>query len=55
MIKKIIDNINVEFDIIEIQSIRYKNNLILLSQSFIFKIDKFIFNYTNENINFEVL
>ena len=31
IIKKIINNINVEFDVIEIQSIRYKNNLMLLS------------------------
>ena len=31
IIKKIIDNINVEFDVIEIQLIRYKNDLILLS------------------------
>ena len=55
MIKKVINNINVEFDVIEIQSIRYKNNLMLLSQSFILKIDEFIFNYINKNINFKIL
>ena len=55
IIKKVIDNINVEFDIIEIQSIRYKNNLMLLSQSFIFKIDELIFRHTNKNINLKVL
>ena len=55
MIKRIIDNIDVELDVIEVQSIRYKNDLMLLSQSFIFRIDKFIFNYTNEGINFEIL
>ena len=55
MIKKIIDNINVELDIIEIQSIRRKNNLMLLSQSFIFKIDKFVFNYSNKSIDFKIL
>ena len=31
MIKKIIDNLNIEFDVIKIQSIRDENNLILLS------------------------
>ena len=31
IIKRVIDNFNVEFDIIEIQSIRCENNLILLS------------------------
>ena len=31
VIKKIIDNLNVEFDVIEIQSIRCENNLMLLS------------------------
>ena len=30
VIKKIINNLNIEFDIIEIQSIRYENNLLLL-------------------------
>ena len=55
IIKKIINNINVELDIIEIQSIRYENNLILLSQSFIFKIDKLIFNHTSESINLKIL
>ena len=30
VIKKIIDNFNIEFDVIEIQSIRDKSNLILL-------------------------
>ena len=55
IIEKVIDNINVELGAIEIQSIRYENNLILLSQSFIFKIDEFIFNYTSESINFEIL
>ena len=30
VIKRIIDNFNVELDVIEIQSIQYKNNLILL-------------------------
>ena len=55
IIKRIINNINVELDIIKIQSIRYKNNLILLSQSFIFKIDKLIFNYINESINLKIL
>ena len=55
MIKKIIDNIDVELDVIEIQLIRYENDLILLFQSFIIKINKFVFNYTNESINFEIL
>ena len=31
VIKKIIDNFNIEFDVIEIQSIRGENNLMLLS------------------------
>ena len=31
MIKRVIDNLNIEFDIIEIQLIRYNNNLMLLS------------------------
>ena len=31
VIKKIIDNLNVKLDVIEIQSIRDKNNLMLLS------------------------
>ena len=31
VIKKIIDNLNIEFDVIEVQSIRCENNLILLS------------------------
>ena len=31
IIKKIIDNFDVEFDVIEIQSIRCENNLMLLS------------------------
>ena len=31
VIKRIIDNLNIEFDVIEISSIRYKNNLMLLS------------------------
>ena len=31
VIKKIIDNFNIEFDVIEIQSIRCENNLMLLS------------------------
>ena len=31
IIKRIIDNLNVEFDIIKIQSIRCENNLMLLS------------------------
>ena len=31
VIKKIIDNLDIEFDVIEIQSIRDENNLILLS------------------------
>ena len=30
IIKRVIDNFNVELGVIEIQSIRYKNNLILL-------------------------
>ena len=30
VIKKIIDNFDIELDVIEIQSIRYENNLILL-------------------------
>ena len=30
IIKKIIDNLNVEFDVIDIQSIRCENNLMLL-------------------------
>ena len=55
MIKKVIDNINVELDVIEIQSIRCKNNLILLSQSFIFKINELIFNHMNKCINFKIL
>ena len=55
IIKRIIDNINFEFDIIEIQTIRYKNNLMLLFKSFIRKVDKFAFNYSNENINFKIL
>ena len=55
MIKKIIDNIDVEFDVIEVQSIRCENDLMLLFQSFIFKVDEFIFNYTSESINFEIL
>ena len=55
MIKKIIDNINVEFDVIKIQSIRCENNLMLLSQSFIFRVDKLIFNHISESINLEIL
>ena len=35
--------------------IRYKNDLILLFESFIRKIDKFAFNYFSENINFKIL
>ena len=31
IIKKVIDNLDIEFDVIEIQSIRYENDLILLS------------------------
>ena len=31
VIKKIIDNLNIEFGVIEIQSIRCENNLMLLS------------------------
>ena len=31
IIKRVIDNLDVEFDIIEVQSIRYENNLMLLS------------------------
>ena len=31
VIKKIIDNLDIEFDVIKIQSIRDKNNLMLLS------------------------
>ena len=31
IIKRVIDNFDIEFDIIEIQSIRYENDLILLS------------------------
>ena len=31
IIKRIIDNLNVEFDVIEIQSIRCENDLMLLS------------------------
>ena len=31
IIKRIIDNLDIEFDVIEIQSIRCENNLILLS------------------------
>ena len=31
IIKRIIDNFDIEFDIIEIQLIRYENNLMLLS------------------------
>ena len=30
IIKRIIDNFDVEFDIIEVQSVRYENNLMLL-------------------------
>ena len=55
IIIKIINNINIEFDIIEIQSIRCENDLMLLFQLFIFKIDKLVFNYMNKNINFKVL
>ena len=35
--------------------IQYKNNLMLLSKSFIYKVDKFAFNYSNKSINFEIL
>ena len=35
--------------------IRYKNDLILLFKSFIHKVDKFTFNYSNENISFKIL
>ena len=31
MIKRVIDSIDVEFGVIEVQSIRYENNLMLLS------------------------
>ena len=31
VIKRIIDNLDIEFDVIEIQSIRCENNLMLLS------------------------
>ena len=31
MIKKIIDNLNIELDMIEVQSIRCENDLMLLS------------------------
>ena len=31
VIKRVIDNLNIEFDVIEIQSIRCENNLMLLS------------------------
>ena len=55
MIKKVIDNIDVEFGVIEIQSIRCENDLMLLSQSFIFKVDGLVFRHTSENINLEIL
>ena len=55
VIKKIIDKLNVEFDIIKIQSIRYENNLILLFKSFILRDYKFKFNYSSKDIYFEIL
>ena len=55
MIKRVINNINVELDIIEIQSIRCENNLMLLSQPFVLKINKFAFNHSNESIGFKIL
>ena len=55
VIKRIIDNLDIEFDVIEIQSIRYKNNLMLLSLSFILKVYKFKFNHSNKDIYFQIL
>ena len=55
MIERVINNINVELDIIEVQSIRCENDLMLLFQSFILKVDKLIFSYTSESINLEIL
>ena len=35
--------------------IRYKDDLMLLFESFIHKVDKFVFNYSSESINLKIL
>ena len=55
VIKIIIDNFDIEFDVIKVQSIRYENNLMLLFKSFILRVYRFEFNHLNKSICFEIL